>query len=147
LTEALYTREILRYAVSIPNEGVIEAADGRAECRSKTCGSVVKAAVILNNDSRILKDFAWQVNACALGQASAAILGQGAPGKAREAIDEAQQNLADFLNGTSPDMGQWPNIESLASARPHTGRHEAILLPYRAILRAWDDAVSNKGLV
>jgi len=129
LTEALYTREILRYAVSIPNEGVIEAADGRAECR-------VKAAVILNNDSRILKDFAWQVNACALGQASAAILGQGAPGKAREAIDEAQQNLADFLNGTSPDMGQWPNIESLASARPTSnlwrphGRILAGMKPY-----------------
>tara|TARA_R110000824_G_scaffold211072_1_gene397002 strand:+ start:13093 stop:13533 length:441 start_codon:yes stop_codon:yes gene_type:complete len=143
MSGALYTREILRLAVSIPHQQRLDDPDGTAELRSKTCGSKVAADVVLTNSGR-LKDLGFEISACALGQASAAILGAQAIGKSAADIGSARSKLAAFLEGSSEFPGEWPNTDKLAAARDHKGRHAAILLPYDAVVAAFADAAAKQ---
>ena len=139
MSEALYTRDILRLAVSIPHQSRLEEPDGTAEVRSRACGSRVAADIILSEDRSVSK-LGIEVNACALGQASAAILAAEAVGKPAKDIAAARDRLAKFLNGSHDDPGSWTNMDHLRAAKDHSGRHAAILLPYDAILAAFEAA-------
>ena len=143
MSGALYTHEILRLAVSIPHQQRLDNPHGTAELRSKTCGSKVAADVTVT-DRGTLKDLGLEVNACALGQASAAILGAQAIGKSVIDIKAARSNLAAFLDGSTGSPGQWPHIDKLIAAQEHKGRHAAILLPYDALIAALTDAAANQ---
>ena len=73
MSSTLYNRDILRLAASlIPNDR-LEAADGIAEIRSPLCGSRIQAEIALGPDGTIAA-LALRASACALGQASSAIL-------------------------------------------------------------------------
>ena len=143
MSGALYTREILRLAVSIPHEQRLDNPHGTAELRSKTCGSKVAADVTVT-DRGTLKDLGLEISACALGQASAAILGAEAIGKSVIDIKAARSNLAAFLDGSTRSPGEWPHIDKLIAAQEHKGRHAAILLPYDAVIAALTDAAANQ---
>ena len=132
----LYTAEILRLAASLKEPRRLEREDGRAELRSKTCGSRVTMSVMLDCDRRVLAT-SQVVHACAFGQASCALLEQGAPGRSRDEIDAALNEITGWLGGgeVEPD---WPAILALAPARSRPSRHGAILLPFRALLQAMD---------
>lgn len=146
MSGALYTREILRLAVSIPHQKRLNNPDGTAELRSKTCGSKVTADVMVTG-SGSLKDLGFEISACALGQASAAILGAQAIGKSAGDIDAVRTNLAAFLKGSDESPGEWPDMDKLAAARDHNGRHAAILLPYDAVIAAFADAAAKQRAV
>jgi len=137
MSGALYTREILRLAVSIPHQSRLDKPDGTAEVRSRTCGSRVAADIILSDDGRVAQ-LGIEVNACALGQASAAILAAEAIGKSAEEITAARRHLAEFLAGAEAQPGSWDNMEHLCAAKDHPGRHAAIVLPYDAIIAAFE---------
>jgi len=143
MSGALYTREILRLAVSIPHQQRLDNPDGTAELRSRTCGSKVAADVMVT-DSGVLKDFGFAISACALGQASAAILGAQAIGKSAADIESARSSLTAFLEGASESPGEWPDMDILVAAQDHKGRHAAILLPYDAVIAAFADAVAKQ---
>jgi NifU-like protein involved in Fe-S cluster formation len=143
MSGALYTREILRLAVSIPHQQRLDKPDGTAELRSRTCGSKVAADVMVADNGR-LKDFGFAVSACALGQASAAILSAQVIGKSAADIKNARSNLAAFLKGSIESPGEWPDMDKLAAARDHKGRHAAILLPYDAVIAAFEDAAAKQ---
>lgn len=142
MSEALYTKDILRLAVSIPHEERLADPEGSAECRSKSCGSRVAADVVISAEGEIA-DLGIQVNACALGQASASILAREAVGKTKKEIEQVRIQLGLFLSGESEDIGQWDKMDLLAPVREHKGRHAAVLLPYDAILAAFVDAHSK----
>ena len=143
MSAVLYTRDILRLAVSIPHQQRLDHPDGTAELRSRTCGSKVAADVMVA-ESGTLKDLGFTINACALGQASAAILGAEAMGKSAADIETARSGLAAFLDGTNATPGEWPNLDMLAAAKEHKGRHAAILLPYDAVIAAFADAAAKQ---
>ncbi|WP_373491949.1 iron-sulfur cluster assembly scaffold protein [Parasphingorhabdus sp.] len=143
MSGVLYTRDILRLAVSIPHQYRLDHPDGTAELRSRTCGSKAVADVRLTDDGK-LKDFGFAINACALGQASAAILGAEATGKSAADIESARTRLAAFLDGSSESPGEWPDVDMLTAARDHKGRHAAILLPYDAVIAAFADAAAKQ---
>jgi NifU-like protein involved in Fe-S cluster formation len=134
----LYTTEILRLAASLREPHALEREDGRVELRSPTCGSRVATVVQLNEDGEVLA-LSQNVHACAFGQASSALLEQGAVGLGRVEIEAALRQLADWLAGTSAEP-DWPGIAALAPARSRIGRHQAILLPFRALLGAIENA-------
>lgn len=142
MSGTLYTKDILRLAVSIPHEERIADADGSAECRSKSCGSRVAADVMVSVDGQI-SDLGIEVHACALGQASASILSREAVGKSKDRIEQARAQLEQFLNGQTEAIGEWDRMNLLESVREHKGRHAAVLLPYDAILAALADAQSK----
>ena len=128
----LYTVEILRLAASLPEPVQLDRTDGKAEARSPTCGSVVSTAVRLSPDGRI-DAISQTVQACAFGQASAALIAQQAPGRSRAEVSQMLDDLTAWLSGRAESPPHGSGFEALSPARPRPARHPAILLPLRAL--------------
>ena len=135
MNQPLYTVEILRLAASIPHLGPLKDAHGREEVRSPTCGSSVTVDVTLDQDGRVAR-LGQQVQACAFGQASAALMGAHALGRQAGEVENALAAFAAWLDGTRDEPGDWPGLEALAPARSRRARHGAMLLPFRGLLAA-----------
>lgn len=135
MNEPLYTVEILRLAASIPHLGELEEAQGRGEVRSPTCGSMAVVEVTLDADGRVAA-LGQQVQACAFGQASAALMGAHAVGRQAQEIERALADFAAWLDGARDDPGVWPGLDALAPAKSRRARHGAMLLPFKALLAA-----------
>lgn len=133
----LYTTEILRLAAALGEPRELDRADGRAEARSPTCGSRITTSVQVDADGR-LAAISQQVHACAFGQAAAALLERGTPGRSRPEVQQALAELTAWLGGGGVEPG-W-GLAALAPARSRKSRHGAILLPFRALLAAIEAA-------
>ena len=68
----IYNRRILELAADIPRLGRLAAPDASAKAHSRLCGSTVVVDLCLT-DGRV-SDFAHDVKACALGQASSSLM-------------------------------------------------------------------------
>ena len=139
MSAPLYTRDILRLAASIPHLGRLADAQASAERRAPVCGSRVTVDLALDETGRVAV-LGQEVNACALGQASAAVMGRHVIGRTRMEIAAARDALAAFLAGERDDPGDWPGIGALAAARDYPARHGAILLPFEAAAEAAERA-------
>ncbi|MFN3819848.1 iron-sulfur cluster assembly scaffold protein [Blastomonas sp.] len=135
--KALYTPDILSLAVSLIDWPLAEDLPRQAELRSQSCGSVVRVGLDLGPDGQVAR-FGIDARACALGQASAAVLAGHVAGQDRAALIAARDALVGYLAGERADPGAWPGIEHLASALPYPARHGSILLPWRAVVAALD---------
>src|SRR5262245_6221843 len=98
VTEPPYTRDILRLAASIPPLESLEILGGANERRSKTCASRVRIAVELDWADRVSR-IRQAVEACAYGQASAALMGAHAMGRSLEEVAATVAELAAWLAG------------------------------------------------
>ena len=137
----LYNMEILRLAASVADRPRLVAPDATVERRSPTCGSRMIVDVTLDSDGRV-NAFGQEVRACALGQASAALLGQHIIGSNVAEIANAASALRAFLGGARDDPGEWPGLGVFAPARPHSARHASILLAFDAAAEAAQNASS-----
>jgi NifU-like protein involved in Fe-S cluster formation len=134
----LYTTEILRLAASLQEPHQLDREDGKAAARSPTCGSRMQTVVQIDRGGRV-EALSQSVLACAFGQAAAALLEKSAIGRTRQDLEVAKSRLEEWLSG-SDEAPDWPDIGALAPARWRKSRHGAILLPFRALLAAMDDA-------
>jgi NifU-like protein involved in Fe-S cluster formation len=135
VTTALYNRDILRLAASIPHQRRLEAPQASVEKRSPVCGSRVTVDIVLDEAGRVAA-LGQDVKACALGQAAAALMGAAAPGRTAADLAAARDALAGFLAGSRDDPGDWPGLTLFADARPFTARHRSILLAFEAAAEA-----------
>lgn len=135
MSTALYNREILRLAASLVPDDRLENPDGIAEARAPLCGSRIHAEIALGVSGAI-NALAIRASACALGQASAAILRANGVGKTIAEIDEMRSGIASALAGEGDMPVIWPDLQLLALARDYKARHASILLPYDAVLAA-----------
>ncbi|HEX8380755.1 MAG TPA: iron-sulfur cluster assembly scaffold protein [Allosphingosinicella sp.] len=142
MPSALYSRDILRLASSIPNLGRLERPQASAEKSSAVCGSRVAVDVALDGEGRV-SALGQEVKACALGQASASLLGAHAVGRSGAELEEARDSLAAYLAGRSERPGDWPGLEVFAEARRVTARHASILLAFEAAAEAAAQAKRN----
>ncbi|MEO6248367.1 MAG: iron-sulfur cluster assembly scaffold protein [Sphingomicrobium sp.] len=143
MSEPLYTRDILRLASEIPHLGLLAEPHGSADLRSPACGSRVEVTVCIDDAGRVI-DLGQSVSACAFGQASAALMGATAIGRSHDDVEGTLAELTDWLSGATDHPGSWPGLSALAPARGKTGRHGAILLPFRALLAAIEDAIARR---
>ena len=134
---ALYNRDILRLAASLVAGDRLENPDGSAESRSPICGSRIQIDLKFGAGG-IIADIALRANACALGQASAAIVRRNAVGTDLATITDLRAAVAEGLSGKADMPGLWPELVLLAPAKDYPSRHAAILLPYDALLAAAD---------
>ncbi len=139
MDSALYNRDILRLATSLVANHRLDLSNGSAEVRSPLCGSRIQADVVTDADGK-LQELALRANACALGQASAAILMNNAPGLTVSEIAELRDGVAYALTREGDMPSRWPELALLAAACDYPSRHAAILLPYDAILAAAEQA-------
>lgn len=135
MTSALYSRDILRLAASIPHLRRLDAAHASVEKSSPVCGSRVVVDIDLGGDGRV-RALGQEVRACALGQASAALMGASAIGRTPEELAAARDSLAAFLAGRSDEPGDWPGLAAFGDARRFTARHPSILLAFEAAAEA-----------
>ena len=131
----LYNREILRLAASLPFEGRLAGAMASVEKRSAVCGSRVAVDVDLDAAGRVA-NLGIEVRACALGQASAALMAAHAAGRSAEELAAVRDALAAWRAGEREAAPGWPGIALLAPARAHSGRHAAIRLAFEAAAEA-----------
>ena len=137
MTEPLYTRDILRLAASLVPFEPLARTDGEAELRSPTCGSRLRLAVAVD-DGRVTQ-IAQKVEACAFGQASAAMMIAAAKGRNLAEARAALAGVEAWLGGDD-NAAAWPDLAPLNPARSRPGRHGAILLPWRALIAALEAA-------
>jgi NifU-like protein involved in Fe-S cluster formation len=136
MVSALYSHAILRLAASLPHDEHLPEPDASAEVRSPICGSRIVAEIKYDRDGQI-SHIALRANACALGQASAAILRRHAAGQNERSIGEIRADIAAFLSDNKNLKTNWPELNDLGGARNYPARHAAILLPYDAVLAAF----------
>lgn len=135
----LYSRRILALTTSIPHQGRLTAPEGSAMRRSPHCGSSVTVDVIVQDGQ--IAEFAQQVRACALGQASASVLGSAVIGQTREQIEATRDQLKSMLKqGGEAPGAPFAELEALLPAREYPNRHASILLAWEATLAAMDEA-------
>lgn len=132
---ALYNRDILRLAASIPHLGRLDRPQASVEKRSPVCGSRVVVDLDLDAQGRVAA-LGQEVKACALGQASAALMGKHAIGRNGRELAAARDALAAWLAGTGEEPDCWPGLGVLADARRFPARHASILLAFDAAAEA-----------
>ena len=142
MSAPLYNATILRLATSIPHQMRLADPQATVEKRSPVCGSRVTVDVRLGPDGHVA-ELGQEVRACALGQASAALMGEHALGRSPADLAAARDALAEFLAGKRPDPGDWPGLEIFAPARPHSARHASIRLAFEAVAEAAAIAASR----
>lgn len=138
----LYSPALLGLATGLAEFPLADDLPLRAEARSRSCGSVIALGLALDADARIAR-IGMQVSACAIGQASAALLAQGAAGRDPGAVDQAAGALEQWLAGQGA-LPDWPGIEALVPACDHPGRHGALLLPWTAARTALSQAAGTR---
>ena len=129
----LYTPEMLSLATQLANYPLSGSYDKTAQARSKICGSSLSIGLDVHDG--VIAGIGLKVAACAVGQSSAAILAGSAVDKSVEDITQTHNALRAWLDGEA-DLPQWPGLKALAGARDHTGRHDALILPWEAAILA-----------
>lgn len=131
----LYNNEILRLAASIPYHQRLAEPMASVEKRSPICGSRVAVDVNLDDEGRVA-ELGLLVRACALGQASSALMAANAIGKSPEELAGARDALTAWLAGERNDPPDWPGLGVLTPALAVTARHPSIRLAFEAAAEA-----------
>lgn len=129
----LYTPDVLALAIELARYPLTDNLPLRGEARSKSCGSTI--ALGLSTEAGAITGVGLRCQACAIGQASAAIFAGSAVGVSAEQIFEMRQTVADWLADDAP-LPQWPGFATIAAARNYPARHGAVMLPWDAAVRA-----------
>ncbi len=136
----LYSQRILALAADIPLTERLTAPHVTVRKRAPLCGSTVTVDLVLEGD-RIVS-FGQDVKACALGQASAAILAAEVVGCDRSEIAAARDELVAMLRSGGPvPSAPFGAYEVLLPARDYRNRHASILLALDATLDAIDQSL------
>ena len=140
----IYSRRILELAASIPHLGRLPDAHASSTVRSKLCGSTVTVDLKLDGD--VVTDFAHDVKACALGQASCAIMGRHVIGSTADELRDVRDAASRLLkaDGQAP-QGKWQDLQVLEPLRDYKARHASILLTFDAVVDALDQIEAGRA--
>jgi NifU-like protein involved in Fe-S cluster formation len=140
----VYNKKIIELAGNIPRLGRLEAPDATATAHSRLCGSTVK--VDLKMDGGVVTDFAHDVKACALGQASSSIMARHVVGSNAAELRELRDTVWRMLkeNG-APPQGKWAEIAVLEPVRDYKARHASTLLTFDAVVDAIGQIEAKAG--
>ena len=135
MIDDLYSAKILKLAANMPRAGRLAAPDASSEKVSRLCGSKVTVDLTLDQDRVV--DFAQDVKACALGQASAAVLGENVVGSRVDEIETARDQLRAMLKGGGPaPEGRFVDLRALEPVKDYPARHASTLLAFEAAAEA-----------
>lgn len=140
----LYHPRVLELAADIPHVGRLTAPQASATRVSKLCGSVVTVDLTLADGK--VSAIAVEPRACALGQASAAVLAMNALGATVEEIVAARDGLRAMLKeGADPPTGRFWELRHLAGVRDYPSRHASTLLAFDAAAEAAATALGDSA--
>jgi len=139
----VYNAKILDLAGNIPRLGRLASPDASATAHSKLCGSTVTVDVKM--DGPVVSDFAHDVKACALGQASSSIMARYIVGTKPAELRELRETVRKMLkeNGPPPS-GKWADIAVLEPVRDYKARHASTLLTFDAVVQAVNEIEAKR---
>ncbi|WP_419952815.1 iron-sulfur cluster assembly scaffold protein [Methylobacterium sp.] len=142
MLDDIYNRRILELAADIPRLGRLHAPDASATAHSKLCGSTV--TVDLSVKDGTVTDFAHEVKACALGQASSSLMARHVVGATADELREVRDTVRRMLkeNGPAP-QGEWADLAVLEPVRDFKARHASTLLTFDAVVNALDQVAAK----
>jgi NifU-like protein involved in Fe-S cluster formation len=130
---------MLRLAAEATGAGRLAERDGSAEILNPTCGDRVAVDVRMADEK--IAALGYEVHACVLTQASAALLGRHGTGRSAVEIRAVAGQIEGMLgSGGGVPGGDWSDYAALEAVRAHRSRHECVMLPLRALLAALDAA-------
>ncbi len=131
----LYSTRILALAADIPHTGRLDAPDASLRKRAPLCGSTVTVDICVEDGK--ISQYAQDVKACALGQASASIFGEKVIGLTLEQIQTGRDALLNMLKNNGPvPSAPFEALEVLQPAADYKNRHASILLAWDATVEA-----------
>lgn len=144
MLDDVYNARILELAASIPRLGRLPQPDGSATAHSRLCGSTVTVDVVMDGDR--VAEFAHDVKACALGQASSSIMAQHVVGSTAAELKDLRDAVRRMLkeNG-APPAGKWADVAVLEPVRDFKGRHASTLLTFDAVVEAVSKATAARA--
>ena len=137
MIDDVYNAKILGFAGNIARIGRLESPDATARAHSRLCGSTV--IVDLKMDHDVVSDFAHDVKACALGQASSSIMAQNVIGATAAELRAVREIMRKMLmeNGPPPE-GRFADLKYLEPVRDYKARHASTLLTFDAVVDCLD---------
>lgn len=150
MLDSLYNNKLLELAGNVGRIGTLAEADASATAHSKLCGSTVTVHIKMGDDG-LVADYAQEVRACALGQASSAVMAANvigaSPAEIRAGRDAARAMLKE---GAAPPEGRFSDMKYLEPVREYKARHASTLLAFDATVAALEkleDKAARAGTV
>src|SRR5665213_2578243 len=143
MLDDIYNRRILTFAGTIPRLGRLADAEASATAHSRLCGSTV--TVDLKMDGDVVSDFAHEVRACALGQASSSIMAAnivGASAGELRAVREAMRRM--LKEDGPPPEGRFADLRFLEPVRDYRARHASTMLTFDAVVDALEQIAARQ---
>jgi NifU-like protein involved in Fe-S cluster formation len=137
MIDDVYNAKILEFAGNIPRIGRLDNPDASARAHSKLCGSTVTVDIRMEGDH--VTDFAHDVKACALGQASSSVMARNVIGATADELRAVRETMRRMLkeNGPAPE-GRFADLKYLEPVRDYKARHASTMLTFDAVVDAID---------
>ena len=144
MIDDVYNSKLLHFAGNIGRIGYLDAPDASAKAVSKLCGSTVSIDLKMEDDK--VADYAQQVKACALGQATSAVVAENIIGATPEEIRLAHKQMTQMLkaDGPVPD-GRFEDLKYLQPVKDYKARHASTLLVLDALIDALDQIAQKQA--
>ena len=135
MIDDVYNAKILGFAGNIGRIGRLDAPDATATAHSKLCGSTVTVDIRMDGDT--VADFAHEVKACALGQASSSVMARNVVGATAAELRDVRETMLRMLkeNGPPPE-GRFADLKYLEPVRDYKARHASTMLTFDAVVDA-----------
>ena len=135
---------IVTLSATLPAIITLTSPDASAKAHSKLCGSTVTVDVKVEGD--LVTDFAHEVKACALGQASSSIMARHVVGSTAEELRAVREAMRRMLkeNGPPPE-GKWQDLAVLEPVRDFKARHASTMLTFDAVVDALGQAEARQA--
>ena len=142
MIDDLYSAKLLKLAANLPHAGRLADPQGSSEKVAKLCGSRVVVDVAVEDG--VVSRFAQDVKACALGQASASVLGAHVLGASLAELELARDQFRAMLKeGGPPPEGRFSDLSMLAPVKDYPARHASTLLAFEAAVDAVRQATTR----
>lgn len=128
----LYNTNILRWTTRIPHTERLVVADATVTRTSRICGSRISADACVT--AGVISEYGQDVKACALGQATAAIVGQHVIGLTEAELEDIVRRFRHMVKtGEAEFPVKWADLAQLAPVWEHPGRHGSVMLPFEVL--------------
>ena len=141
MLDDVYNAKILDYAGNIERLGRLDNPDATAKAHSKLCGSTVVVDLKMEDgpNGKVVTDFAHEVKACALGQASSSIMARNVIGATAGELKALRKTMIAMLKeGGPPPEGKFAEFAYLEPVRDYKARHASTLLTFDAVVDCLD---------
>ena len=134
MIDQLYQEAILNHAKAAIGDGPLSMPTGTAMVDNPLCGDRVTVEISLDGDH--ITEIGHKVRGCLLCQASASILAKSLPGKSIHDLKSLSEAVSTMIRhgGDTPDG--WPDLSAFEPVHGVRSRHECVLLPFEAAVKA-----------